>query len=643
MKSISKFLPIITIFLLLSFLYVNCGGGGGDGGAAPTAGSGAQATIGPDGGVVAVTNPADPLYGLKLDIPQGALTNYSDIIIKVAKENIPLPQDITPSGIIVSLTPENLTFNKQISITMPYESVSFPLVVSYNQSTNTYDVLPITEIDEQNMTVTVKTTHFSLLGKISDWIIDELNTNFSVSEDAFNIENTSAYFGNGACWGFSSFSKWYFQNKKNTDGNLRNRYSQDCERNLLVDAQNTLFPEKVIEAGLSICTQFLATPIEARYFVTLGEINTAMLLSGKPQVLIVSPPFSSVLSGADLHAVLVYAISPSPEGWVYHIYDNRDNSRSYQITFNTSTHQFNEYSDFSEYDNFTEFIYIGSASLFLNDMQAIYDKYNTINCTEVPSKPLNLIATVISSSQINLSWDASTDNVGVTGYNIYRGGVYLKSVTSTSTTDTGLSSNTEYCYTVSAYDASNDESEESEQSCATTLTTSTYSLLDTGPAGGIIFYDKGSYSNGWRYLEAAPASTEWTHIEWGDVETLISGADGTAFGTGEQNTADIIAVQGTGSTYAAQLCEGLSYGGYEDWFLPSKDELDLIYENLYLNEVGGFPPEENLNPNHYWSSSQLPSMDNFAWAQIFSSTFNGSQFEDNWDDNSTCVRAVRAF
>ena len=61
--------------------------------------------------------------------------------------------------------------------------------------------------------------------------------------------------------------------------------------------------------------------------------------------------------------------------------------------------------------------------------------------------------------------------------------------------------------------------------------TGTYTLRDIGPAGGLIFYDKGSYSNGWRYLEAAPVSTEWTDKQWESYETLI-GATGTALELG---------------------------------------------------------------------------------------------------------------
>jgi len=88
---------------------------------------------------------------------------------------------------------------------------------------------------------------------------------------------------------------------------------------------------------------------------------------------------------------------------------------------------------------------------------------------DAPTAPTNLIATAISSSQVNLSWDASVDNKGVVGYRIYRNGFYLKSVTGVTTSDTALSSSTTYCYIVFAYDAANNESQQSTQVCATTM------------------------------------------------------------------------------------------------------------------------------------------------------------------------------
>jgi chitodextrinase len=88
--------------------------------------------------------------------------------------------------------------------------------------------------------------------------------------------------------------------------------------------------------------------------------------------------------------------------------------------------------------------------------------------TTPPSVPTSLSATTLSSSQINLSWSPSTDNVGVTGYKIYRGGVQVSTSAVNSYSDTGLSPSTAYSYTVSAYDMAGNNSVQSTGASATT-------------------------------------------------------------------------------------------------------------------------------------------------------------------------------
>jgi hypothetical protein len=88
-----------------------------------------------------------------------------------------------------------------------------------------------------------------------------------------------------------------------------------------------------------------------------------------------------------------------------------------------------------------------------------------------PSVPANLSVLPVSSSQIDLSWNPSTDDVGVTGYHVYRAGTVgiYKTVTGTSTSETGLSASRQYCYSVAAFDAGGNESAQCTQLCATTL------------------------------------------------------------------------------------------------------------------------------------------------------------------------------
>jgi len=139
-----------------------------------------------------------------------------------------------------------------------------------------------------------------------------------------------------------------------------------------------------------------------------------------------------------------------------------------------------------------------------------------------------------------------------------------------------------------------------------------------GPAGGIIFYDKGSYSDGWQYLEAAPVSSECINKEWGSYDTLIGGT-GTGIGTGQSNTTKIVTSLNSHSETdcAAQLCAALVYGGYNDWFLPSKDELNLMYTNLKAFGGEGFVGSYG----YYWSSSEASA--SRAWGQYVGSGGQG--------------------
>jgi fibronectin type 3 domain-containing protein len=98
----------------------------------------------------------------------------------------------------------------------------------------------------------------------------------------------------------------------------------------------------------------------------------------------------------------------------------------------------------------------------------------TTTDTTAPTQPTGLTATAASSSQVNLSWTASTDNVGVTGYRIYRSStagtspVLVNTITTTSYGDSGLTANTGYTYYVVAIDAANNQSAHSNTATATT-------------------------------------------------------------------------------------------------------------------------------------------------------------------------------
>jgi hypothetical protein len=123
----------------------------------------------------------------------------------------------------------------------------------------------------------------------------------------------------------------------------------------------------------------------------------------------------------------------------------------------------------------------------------------------------------------------------------------------------------------------------------------------------------------------------------------IVGANGSAIGTGMQNTLTIhngyIGVDG--APLASELCLNYSVDGYDDWFLPSKDELNLMSINFNLInttslENGG--TEFNLVYPVYWSSTEFDA--GKAWKQVLESTY---QFYYAKCQYASYVRAVRAF
>lgn len=134
------------------------------------------------------------------------------------------------------------------------------------------------------------------------------------------------------------------------------------------------------------------------------------------------------------------------------------------------------------------------------------------------------------------------------------------------------------------------------------LPTAEYDAGDVGPAGGFIFYKNPNYAkDGWRYLEAAPFDQS-AGATWGCFRHLIPGARGTAIGTGKQNTADMLACAERGS--AADLCANLKINGVGGWFLPSRDELALMYRNLKTAGLGDFRTAGAADNFSYWASSQ---------------------------------------
>ena len=159
--------------------------------------------------------------------------------------------------------------------------------------------------------------------------------------------------------------------------------------------------------------------------------------------------------------------------------------------------------------------------------------------------------------------------------------------------------------------------------------------------GGVVFYifesgDTGYIAGEIHGLIAAEADQSIA-LQWYNGSYVTTGATGTAIGTGAANTTAIISVQGSETSYAARLARAYTGGGYTDWFLPSKDELNLMYQNIGQGDDLGLGNVGNFDVKYYWSSTEY-NLNNAARHNFA----NDSQV--NFNKNRTNnVRAVRAF
>ena len=150
--------------------------------------------------------------------------------------------------------------------------------------------------------------------------------------------------------------------------------------------------------------------------------------------------------------------------------------------------------------------------------------------------------------------------------------------------------------------------------------------------GGIIFYVDGSGEHG---LIAAPSDYP-DPVSWSNGnDTVRTTASATAVGTGKANTAALVQQLGVGN-YAAYVCDQLVLNGYDDWFLPSQEELYMLCGRR--GKIGGFQPE------WYWGSTDLLGQPRAPYAinahfGTGSTKFNGAM--NKGEKNR--VRPVRSF
>lgn len=232
-----------------------------------------------------------------------------------------------------------------------------------------------------------------------------------------------------------------------------------------------------------------------------------------------------------------------------------------------------------------------------------------------------LVATVLVAGLV-ASCSESEDRKRNTAFTTLPDGVGTDTTVTVEPTDTTLPTETET------------ETSTTVASSDSTLppTTGEYAVGDTGPGGGVVFFiDAESAFPDFDYLEAAPSN--WNDkdgdpsIAWCSNMTTKISASKNAVGAGAENSS----AASTCANSAAARASAYAGAGKSDWFLPSKDELRLLFNNLADNSLAG------LSSGVYWSSTS--SSDTRAWAQLMSDGTQGTNFRTS----AFLVRPIRAF
>ena len=131
--------------------------------------------------------------------------------------------------------------------------------------------------------------------------------------------------------------------------------------------------------------------------------------------------------------------------------------------------------------------------------------------------------------------------------------------------------------------------------------------------------------------------------QWGCYGTYIANASNPNIGAGNYNT-DLILELCDQTGIAAEICANLNLNGFDDWYLPSKDELNLMYNNLHLYGFGNFVMDFNNPMNSwYWSSTDGESNGEAAWVQSFYDEGYQATYDVGIKTFDNNIRAVRGF
>lgn len=311
----------------------------------------ASATIGPVGGTVEVTNSSSSLYGVKVDVPAGALSKDTNIGISIKKCEHSLPADLRKVSPMITLTPEGTSFNIPVTISIPFDSknvtdVSMLGVYTYDQETSPWVLLTLKEISAG--VIKALAVHLSdfQVAEYTKPLSNSGDSAFRASKNGFSVENFSDDKDPaGHCWGMAAFASWYWIYKQ-SEVNLSTKYSECQAKNVIDETQHIIVE---IRDNLHQDPAYVANALMAGIDL------------GRPQTL------SSFTNSPPGHAVLVYKyVRNSDLSINFYIYDPNPGAAKRDDIFITY-----KAGKFESYDSYNGYQFVGGL-YSVADFESIY-------------------------------------------------------------------------------------------------------------------------------------------------------------------------------------------------------------------------------------------------------------------------------
>lgn len=336
---------LILLLFVLPLLVVGCGGGSSE---QPLMDG--SALITDTGGAISVQSADSPIYGAKAVIEDETLVEPETITIAY-EDNLPAPlnADATALGakqlskVLVLSRTGTVDFGKSVSVTIPYDKSllpdnAVPIVVYWDNTTNSYSPIAIRSMDRTKGTITFLTAHASKYVVILIDLIAGVDTpdltklsidvGFKPGEDGFFVHNFGSYDSPGGnCFGMAAYSAWYHHAKKSSKG--QGLYSLYREGDVNKDEDDQIAREliaRVYQAGDQ--KTHMQALLAANDLGLTRELEERFIALSLIQQLIVTKQAQLFVMGSNLgnkdqsaHAVTVYGYDGTNKKFL--VYDNR--------------------------------------------------------------------------------------------------------------------------------------------------------------------------------------------------------------------------------------------------------------------------------------------------------------------------------